>query len=238
MFSRVLTSRVSGLMVFNTAQTTCTRLSAVRFLSAKKGKAKKKVGGTVAYDPELAEGLVDFDKIRRNMESTVDKLKQDFTTKINVQLRPNSFDTIRVPTDEGKTILSELGEIKFKGTEMFVVDMSASPGSTKAAAHAIKESTVNLEPVIDGHCISVPIPKVTQEYRQNLVKLARQASEQSKQSIRRVRQKAMGDVRKNKKGRSEDDIKLVEKMIQQLTDEYSSDTDLLTEEKTKDLLRK
>jgi ribosome recycling factor len=55
--------------------------------------------------------------------------------------------------------------------------------------------------------------RVTQEYRKNLVKLAKQASEQSKQNLRRVRQKAMGDVRKNKKGRSEDDIKLVEKMV-------------------------
>ena len=44
-------------------------------------------------------------------------------------------------------------------------------------------------------------------------KLAKATSEQSKQVLRKVRQKGIGDVRKNKQGRSEDDIKRVEKMV-------------------------
>jgi len=48
----------------------------------------------------------------------------------------------------------------------------------------------------------------------------------------------MSDVKKNKKGRSDDDVRLVEKMIQQITDEYCGDTDVLLAEKTKELLRK
>ena len=54
---------------------------------------------------------------------------------------------------------------------------------------------------------------MTQEYRENLTKIAKAACEQSKQSIRKVRQKGMSDVRKNKKGRSDDDVKTVEKMV-------------------------
>ena len=57
------------------------------------------------------------------------------------------------------------------------------------------------------------IVRVTQEYRENLTKIAKAACEQSKQSIRKVRQKGMSDVRKNKKGRSDDDVKTVEKMV-------------------------
>ena len=55
--------------------------------------------------------------------------------------------------------------------------------------------------------------RLTQEYRENLTKMAKAACEQSKQSIRKVRQKGMSDVKKNKKGRSEDDIRTVEKMV-------------------------
>ncbi|EDO41604.1 predicted protein [Nematostella vectensis] len=190
------------------------------------------------FDPELAEGLVDFSKIKANMESTIDKLKQDYTSKITVQILPDALDNIRVTTRSGKSTLAELAEIRMKGDNMFVIDMSSSPKDTKAAAQAIKESRINFEPVVDNTTITISIPKVTQEYRQDLVKLARQACEQSKQNLRRVRQKGMADVRKNKQGRSEDEVKQVEKMIQQLTDEYSSDTDLLVEEKTKELLRK
>ena len=43
--------------------------------------------------------------------------------------------------------------------------------------------------------------------------MAKATCEQYKQSIRKVRQKGMTDVRKNKKGKSEDDVKMVEKMV-------------------------
>lgn len=57
---------------------------------------------------------------------------------------------------------------------------------------------------------------VTQEYRENLTKIAKATCEQSKQSIRKIRQKGMSDVKKNKKGRSDDDVKMVEKMVMML----------------------
>jgi len=55
--------------------------------------------------------------------------------------------------------------------------------------------------------------RVTQEYRENLVKLAKSTCEQYKQSLRKIRQKGMSDIRKNKKGKSQDDAKMVEKMV-------------------------
>jgi len=106
------------------------------------------------------------------------------------------------------------------------------------AAKAIKSWSENFEPTMDGHVISIPIPRITQEYRENLSKTAKATCEQAKQSIRKIRQKGMSDVKKNKKGRSDDDVRLVEKMIQQITDEYCGDTDVLLAEKTKELLRK
>ena len=54
---------------------------------------------------------------------------------------------------------------------------------------------------------------MTQEYRENLAKLAKQFCENSKLNIRRVRQKGLSDVRKNKEGKSEDDAHQVEKMV-------------------------
>ncbi|XP_020912083.1 ribosome-recycling factor, mitochondrial [Exaiptasia diaphana] len=229
--------RLYNSIAVNTTRTTFLRHTISRLYSSKKGKSRKK-GGNIVYDPEMADGLVDFEKIRANMESAVMKLQQDFTTKYNVEMKSDSLDKVRVSTIEGKVPLSELAVINRKQDNMYVIDMSLSPDVTKAALQAIKESSINLEPVVAGDCITVPIPKVTQEYRQNLVKSAKQACEQSKQNIRKVRQKAMSDIRKNKKGRAEDDIKLVEKMVQQLTDEHTSDTDLLIEAKTKELLRK
>lgn len=55
--------------------------------------------------------------------------------------------------------------------------------------------------------------RVTQEYRENLVKVAKSTCEQYKQSLRKIRQKGMSDIRKNRKGKSQDDAKMVEKMV-------------------------
>ena len=55
--------------------------------------------------------------------------------------------------------------------------------------------------------------RVTQEYRENLAKVAKSTCEQYKQSLRKTRQKGMSDIRKNKKGKSQDDAKMVEKMV-------------------------
>ena len=46
-----------------------------------------------------------------------------------------------------------------------------------------------------------------------MAKMAKAAVEQSKQNLRKVRQKGMSDIRKNKKGKSEDDVKVVEKIV-------------------------
>jgi len=58
------------------------------------GKTKKKGSQSVAYDPELADGLVDFDKIKKNMESAVEKLQHDFTTKINIEMKSGKSNLV------------------------------------------------------------------------------------------------------------------------------------------------
>lgn len=167
------------------------------------------------------------------------KLQLDFRDKISTKIVPNALDKVKVESRDGKEkfILSQIAQIKLNNG-MFIVDMSSSPELVSEAAKAIKSWSKNFEPIMDGHVISVAIPRVTQEYRENLTKVAKSTCEQAKQSIRKVRQKGMSDVKKNKNGRSEDDVKTVEKMIQQLTDQFCDDTEVLLEEKTKELLRK
>lgn len=232
-------ARFSAILGVTTSRTTCARLTLARFYAAKRGRKSKSSSSSVSIDHDLAEGLVDLEKLQSAMESAVGKLQLDFRDKISTKILPNALDKIKVESQNGKDkfILSQVAQIKLNNG-MFVVDMNGSPELVSQAVKAIKSWSLNFEPTMDGHVISVPIPRVTQEYRENLTKIAKAACEQSKQSIRKVRQKGMSDVRKNKKGRSDDDVKTVEKMIQQLTDQFCEDTEVLLEEKTKELLRK
>ncbi|KTG07384.1 hypothetical protein cypCar_00008128 [Cyprinus carpio] len=82
----------------------------------------------------------------------------------------------------------------------------------------------------------VPVPKVTREHRENLVKLAKQFSNKAKDSLRKVRTNAVTRVKKSKEGISEDTIHLIEKQIQQMADGYVADIDKQLATKTKELL--
>lgn len=230
-------SRFSATLSASTTRTTYTRLALARFYATKKGKKAK--SPNVAIDHDLAEGLVDLEKLKASMQKTVDSLQLEFQDKLSVKIQPNVLDKLKVQSQNGKEMfpLSQVAEIKLNDS-MFVIDLRDSPELVSQAAQAIKSWNTNLEPTLDGPLISIPIPKVTQEYRENLVKVAKSTCEQYKQSLRKTRQKGMSDIRKNKKGKSQDDAKTVEKMVEQLTDQFCNDTDILLEEKTKELLRK
>ncbi|XP_068697568.1 ribosome-recycling factor, mitochondrial-like [Montipora foliosa] len=235
-------SRFSAILCLGSTRTTYSRLAVARFYASKKvcfRMGKKAKLSTVSVDQDLADGLVDLKKLKTTMENTVSKLQLDFRDKISTKIQPNALDKIRLESQNGKDkfALSQVAQIKLNNG-IFVVDMASSPELVSQAAKAIKSWSSNFEPTMDGHAISVPIPRVTQEYRENLVKTAKATCEQAKQSLRKIRQKGMSDVKKNKTGRSEDDVRSVEKMIQQLTDQFCGDTDVLLEEKTKELLRK
>lgn len=233
--NRIFSVRLSGVQSL-AIRDICGRLTFTRFYAAKKGKKKK--NAQVAFDPDLAEEFVDLQKLRSNMQSSLEKLRQDYINKITLQIRPNSFDHIRVEKDNQKVPLGQIAEISLKNDQMVVVDMSNSPMLTRAAAQAIKDMGMNYEPVVEGQMVTFTLPKMTQDYRENLAKLAKLFCENSKQGIRRVRQKGLSDVRKNKQGKSEDGVRLVEKMIQQLTEEFSESADVLLDAKTKELMRR
>ncbi|KAF0031382.1 hypothetical protein F2P81_015937 [Scophthalmus maximus] len=108
--------------------------------------------------------------------------------------------------------------------------------SPAAATRALKESSMNLNPEVDGTIIKVPVPKVTREHRENLAKLAKQFSNKAKDSLRKVRSNAVAQTKRAKEGNSEDMIRLVEKQIQQMADNIAMDIDKQFEAKTKELL--
>jgi len=100
---------------------------------------------------------------------------------------------------------------------------------------AILKSDVGLTPMNDGHIIRLPIPQLTEERRQNLVKQAKRLGEEAKVSIRNSRRDANENIKKLEKDHdiSEDDSHRAQDDIQDLTKEYSDKVDdILTKKET------
>ncbi|XP_039586576.1 ribosome-recycling factor, mitochondrial [Passer montanus] len=147
-----------------------------------------------------------------------------------------ALDHITVVTKDGKFPLNQLGQISQKSPQLMIVNMTSFPESTAAAAKAIRESGMNLNPEVDGAVIRVPVPKVTREHRESLAKLAKQSTNKSKEALRKVRSKSITQIKKSKSKVSEDTIRLLEKQIQQMADEAAAEMDKLLAAKTKELL--
>ncbi|MBN3302469.1 ribosome-recycling factor, mitochondrial isoform X1 [Amia ocellicauda] len=207
-----------------------------RLYATKKSKAKGKGQAKVSINAALVEDIINLEELKDEMNTVMENLKQDYSRHLNIRSSVGTLDHISVSTNDGKFPLNQLGQISMKSPQLILVNMTSTPEATAAAAKALRDSGMNLNPEVDGTMIRVPIPKVTREHRENLAKLAKQFNNKAKESLRRVRANAVNQVKKSKDDVSEDTIRLIETQIQQMADGVAADMDKQLATKTKDLL--
>lgn len=85
---------------------------------------------------------------------------------------------------------------------------------------SIRSSQLGLNPVVDGQLIRVPLPQLTEERRQELIKIAKQKAEAARVSIRSVREEAMKDIKgqETEGAISEDEADIARKSLQKSVD--------------------
>lgn len=105
-------------------------------------------------------------------------------------------------------------------------------------ASSIRAAGLNLNPVVDKTIVRVPIPKVTQELREKLTKVAKQASEKARGAIRTTRQNMMKSVKGYEVVMGKDEAKKVEKEIEKHTEASNKEIDAMLEKKNKEILGK
>ena len=103
---------------------------------------------------------------------------------------------------------------------------------------AILTSELGINPTNDGRVIRLTFPEMTEERRKDLVKDVKKKGEASKVAIRNIRRDANEAIKKmNKAGEiSEDEQKLGEEEIQEMTDKYITQIDKEIDAKSKEIL--
>ena len=103
---------------------------------------------------------------------------------------------------------------------------------------AIQKANVGLNPAIQGKIIRLAFPELSQERRQEFVKIVRKMAEDGRVAIRHVRRDAMEQLKKHAhdSGIAEDDEKHAEKELQKLTDQYIAKLDTHLAHKEKEIM--
>ena len=103
---------------------------------------------------------------------------------------------------------------------------------------AIQKSNLGLTPSIQGKAIRLFFPELSQERRQEFVKIIRKMAEDGRVAIRHVRRDAMDQLKKHghDSGITEDEVEHAEKELQKLTDEYIGKIDAHVTTKEKEIM--
>ncbi|XP_022099179.1 ribosome-recycling factor, mitochondrial-like isoform X1 [Acanthaster planci] len=204
-------------------------------LNAKKGKKHQ---SKVDVSRSADDSILDLEQVRDDMQQALDALKQGYMKSLNIRTSQGVLDHIQVSTNDGKFPLNQLGQITSKSANMLVVNMASFPEATQAAAKAIRDSGMNLNPQVTDTVIQVPIPKVTKEHREHLAKQAKTMCDKSKVTLRQIRTGFVSRIKKHKDTASKDTLFALEKQIGQIADASAEDAEKLLAAKTKELLGK
>jgi ribosome recycling factor len=107
-----------------------------------------------------------------------------------------------------------------------------------AIEKAIQKSNLGINPAMQGKSIRLVLPDLSQERRQELVKVARKMAEDGRVAIRHVRRDALEHIKKEEKngGVSEEDTKHADTEVQKLTDQFIKKIDDHLGAKEKEIL--
>ncbi len=175
-------------------------------------------------------------ELRQQITKILDLLNGDLGTIRTSRATPALVENITVSVYGGTTRLKimELATVGTSDPQTLVItpfDQSIIEEMRKG----IQEANTGMNPNVDGHVIRISIPPLSQERRQELIKLMHHKLENGKIMIRQSRQKAMDDVKKMEF--PEDDEKRLEKEIQKLIDDAMEHIGSMGKQKEEELMQ-
>ena len=167
--------------------------------------------------------LKDLDK---RMHASIEALKRELIGLRTGRAHANLLDPVHVTVYGSRMPLNQVATVSVPEPRMISVQVWDRSNVT-AVDKGIREANLGLNPIIDGQVLRLPIPSLTAERRQELVKLAHKYAEQCKVAIRNVRRDAMDLLKKlEKDGKmSQDEHRGNNEKVQQLTDKLIKEVD-------------
>ena len=170
------------------------------------------------------------------MQKTVDSILNQFSTVRAGRANASVLDQISVEYYGTPTPIQQIASISAPDPRTLIIQPWDS-AALKMIEKAIQVSNLGINPQNDGRGIRLSFPQLTEERRKELIKQVRKYTEDGRVAMRNVRRDAMERYKADKKKSelTEDDLKVIEKEMQTLTDNYIKKLDELLDKKEKEL---
>lgn len=168
----------------------------------------------------------DIKDIETRMRASIDALKRELSGLRTGRASAHLLDPVQVMVYGSRMPLNQVATVSVPEPRMISVQVWDRSNVT-AVDKAIREANLGLNPIMDGQVLRLPIPSLTADRRQELVKLAHKYAEHTRVSVRNVRRDAMDLLKKlEKDGKmSEDDHRGHSDKVQELTDKLVKEVD-------------
>lgn len=169
------------------------------------------------------------------MDMAVDHVASEFATVRTGRANPQLLHRITVEYYGSPTPLQQLASIAVPEPRLLVVQ-PFDKSTVGDIERAIQQSDLGLNPTNDGSVIRIAFPPLTDERRQELIKVVRHMAEEGRVSVRNVRRHSKTDMESLHGEISDDDIHRGEDELQKLTDKFVERIDTLLGNKEEELL--
>ncbi|WP_049757190.1 ribosome recycling factor [Ammonifex degensii] len=171
------------------------------------------------------------------MKKAVEHFKKDLAAIRTGRASPALLEKVMVDYYGVPTPVNQLATITAPEPRLLVIqpwDRSIINEIEKA----ILKSDLGLTPNNDGQVIRLILPQLTQERREELVRVARKRAEEARVAIRNIRREANDELKEKQKKEnvSEDEIKRLQGEVQKLTEKYIKEVDNLLAAKEKEIM--
>ncbi len=179
-----------------------------------------------------------MEDIQKKMDLALTHFEKELNSLRTSRATPSMLDNLFVEVYGTKTPINQLGNISVPDPSMLTLQVW-DINMIKQVEASIIDSNLGINPQTDGQLIRLPIPKLSEERRKELTKIASEYAENSKISIRNIRRDTI-DINKREKKESnlsEDELKKKIETIQNITDENIKKIDHILEQKKIDILK-
>jgi ribosome recycling factor len=175
--------------------------------------------------------------IEQKMHRSVEAMQKELATIRTGRASPGLIEHLHVEYAGSSLPLNQLAGITVSGPNLLIIQ-PWDRGSIGDIEKAILISDLGLNPTNDGRVIRVNIPPLTEERRQELIKVVRRRVEEGKVTIRNLRREVIDELKAQEKNKeiSQDEQKRTQGQLQKVTDSFIVEIDRVGQDKEKDII--
>jgi ribosome recycling factor len=175
-------------------------------------------------------------RIEDKMQASVVGLRKELATLRTGRATPALVEHIKVDYAGVPTPLNQIAGISVPEARLLLIQ-PWDKGSIRNIEKAIMMSDLGLNPSSDGNVIRIAIPPLSEERRQELVRVVRKRVEERKVAVRNLRHEVMNELRGMEKNKeiSQDEHKRALNQLQKLTDAFIADIEQIGRDKEVEL---